>query len=468
MSTLVLPPPACGNFGEQNICASLCAYYPLDEANGEALDEATPRYDLTDNGNVGSTTGKVTSPDGIKRARTFNVGQKLSHGHETCFSIQEGGTIAGWVRVHTTTLEPWAFAAKGSSGEEWSLFAVFDSLSGTNNFRFNVVKSDDTTVSVNSGTGYLTDEWYFVAAQVDTDALEVRLRVDDTVFTQPYTGTLKSPGSSNDFFLGMLLDGDMDSWSVSDSLLTTAEFDYLYNDGYGRPISCSVPLSNSACAYYRLDESSGNAVDQTTNHFNLTEHGTVGTTTGLIGNARTFNGVDQYFTHAAEDCFSVQQGGAVWGWFRTSTPQSSVLVAKASAISVPEEWRMYTLQASTRFALTIRISPSSQAVSILSFPNEFDGNWHFTAWSYDPVLKTSSQLLDGTYYNFSVANQQYVPPDPTVDLGMASFNDGGTTGTGTAVGPFDGDLDQWGFSCRALTEDELRYLYNNGNGRQLL
>ncbi len=467
------PVNCCDAANRLSFCNQVCAFYALNEgADTDATDESHNVFNLTKHGSPGP--GSIQDGE-ICEARTFNgVDQYFTHPHDDCFSIQKGHTIWGWFRTSNASQSAILAAKSGSSTMgEW--FLRIDISTPTSvTITFEIINSVGPNNIVSGTVPFTLGEWNFVEATFDpftqAGGSPMHLKINGTIFRVNFFPFGKSPDPSVDFSLaafndgGDPFDGDLDEWGVierqliifnSFTMITTEEFDLFSNPGTCcRTSNCCLTANRSVicdeiCAFYALNEDTDeDAIDASLNSFDLTKHGLPGpgSALGRICDARTFNGVDQYFTHPHDDCFSIQQGYSIWGWFKTSNASQSAILAAKSDSGILDEWSLRIDTATSTF--TFDIGFSSLSVTSSSFTL---GKWNFVAaWIRPSPATMFLQVNLGLLGKFITSVHL---PDPSVDFSLAAFNDGGA--------PFDGDLDEWGIIKRNLSFTEATDLFTD-------
>lgn len=167
---------------------NLVAYWPLNEASGNALDLHSNGLTLTDQNTVTSNTGKVYA-----LARKFSVAANEGFYRSSESLLQTGGatdfTFAIWLNL-TTNIKPQALVAKRSAADAGE-FASFYGLSGK--FEFFVRDSDWRGVNANTFGAPSTGVWYLVIMQhvssTKTISISVNAGAEDT---NTYAGTFST------------------------------------------------------------------------------------------------------------------------------------------------------------------------------------------------------------------------------------------------------------------------------------
>lgn len=214
-----------------------------------------------------------------------------------------------------------------------------------------------------------------------------------------------------------------------------------------------MSLTTDLIAYYKLDESSGNALDVLGLH-DLTDNNSVGTGTGKILTARDFEAdSSQYFSRAATSFFSPGNTDFTFAcWIK---PESLV-----------------------NFPTII----AGQEASSGQYSLFFDTNSNQIWWSVvrpggaQPQCKNTATINTGSWYHLVCWH------DSVNDVIGLTVNNGTPVlvaipdGLQIATGPFqigaasgqsifwDGLIDEFGYWSRVLTDAERTLLYNSGNG----
>ena len=215
-----------------------------------------------------------------------------------------------------------------------------------------------------------------------------------------------------------------------------------------------MSLLTNLVAYYKFDESSGNAVDATGNGYTATNNGNVTYGTGKINNGAVFNGSNAKFTN------NVHVNGdltiAVW-----------VKDNNNNWATYPWIFNDYTPGTGCNVQFMIYGSPVGEV-------RYARGNGSGT----DPGLSDFGVTISSGAWHFLVVTQSGTSANLYVDGGSAipltMTYSGGASGITPAIGgrssdnadPFNGTMDEMGFWSRALSSAEVTTLYNSGAGLQ--
>lgn len=211
----------------------------------------------------------------------------------------------------------------------------------------------------------------------------------------------------------------------------------------------------SLISYFKMDEVSGNLLDAHGSN-DLTEHGTVGSTTGIINNARNSFSGSNYFTHADNADLSAGDTDftfSAWVYVPAGYYNRRTVLAKDSTGNAAEYyfyhdsntekivWQVY---AGTGYTNGAAISSSG------TFPR--DVLVHVIVW-HDSVNNQIGMCFNGV--------------DETPVSHSAGVLDGTDTfylGSDVYAQPFPGPIDETGMWRRVFTSQERSDLYNGGAG----
>ena len=203
-------------------------------------------------------------------------------------------------------------------------------------------------------------------------------------------------------------------------------------------------LTSGLVAYWNLNETSGNRADAL-GLFPLTNNGSVGYTTGLIGNAANFTGSQNLTnssiafgsTYTISCWVYVPAGGGpfgntcAWGIGGTSTPQIAL-----------------TMYNTAVFAFKMYVNGTNGAIAGVSY-----NTWHHCVFTYsDPygILYVDNSKIDVTPINNAGAE--------TTAISVGSF-------VGNTQYITSGRIDEFGVWNRVLSSAEISSLYNSGVGK---
>lgn len=223
-----------------------------------------------------------------------------------------------------------------------------------------------------------------------------------------------------------------------------------------RPAQSSVALDSNVIAYWKLDESSGNAADATGNGYTLTNTNTVGYATGLINNGADFgnNNTNKYLRGTLVDPDSYNSGFSISFWVNWNASPSADDIFGWQDSSWSGVWAGFANATTAAFRFGNGVTSDG-------------GTSTFTV----------STLSTGVWYHFVMvhyagANIYYMDGVPLGGRGNAVTLSG--SGTGFDIGKTYSatvnyasvKVDEFGIWGRALSQTEVLQLYNGGSGIQ--
>lgn len=221
-----------------------------------------------------------------------------------------------------------------------------------------------------------------------------------------------------------------------------------------------MALIDNLQAYYKFDESSGNAADSSGNGNTLTNTNIVTYSAGVINNGASLaSASSQYFT--ATDSTSLSPtGNASWSFWIKPGPTS---------IGSTTDPVIFHKAAASNYSYYIQITTTSLSLAVSSNGTSFG-----TA-----TVTLDTMVLTGTWYHIAVV---YTAASGQIEVFQNGVSKGTATGTlptsifdGTAAlelgryglgtsNYYNGMCDETGIWSRTLSSTEVSQLYNSGSG----
>lgn len=217
-------------------------------------------------------------------------------------------------------------------------------------------------------------------------------------------------------------------------------------------------LTDGIISYWKLDETSGNAIDATGTGNTLTNTN-VTYSAGKINNGANFNVSNAYLSR---NSFTINQTAfSISAWFKTSASAPSdiySILCQDYTGGSPSRVFQFAINNSSNFRF-IRFGSSNNLLTNISNSTPLNnGIWHHVVATFsnsvgsriyvDGVLTGSDSVLTSNNSSLSI---------PT--LMGASQGDSGSIGN-----YFNGQIDEVGIWSRALSGSEVSELYNGGAG----
>lgn len=215
-----------------SLLTSLISAWKLDEASGNAADSHGSNT-LTDNGGVGSGTGKIGTARDLERSST----QYFSRADNASLSTGDiDFTFAMWVNIESTPPSTYNLINKEA---DFNQEYVIDYTSGSK-FRFFINGAAGGLIIASTST-YSTSTWHFVVAWHDAGANTLNIQVNDGAVDSVGTGGAVPLNGTAEFRMGAsafpgfpgYFDGLIDGANFWKRVLTSAERATIYNNGNG-------------------------------------------------------------------------------------------------------------------------------------------------------------------------------------------------------------------------------------------
>lgn len=217
-----------------------------------------------------------------------------------------------------------------------------------------------------------------------------------------------------------------------------------------------MALTDQCVAYWKLDESSGNAFDSSPSGFTLTNTNTVSYGAGLINNGADFTSTNTNKQLTIANNCGINGGAitiSVWinKYFDPSTRQFVFCGSSVSQVMYYMEYLVGTGQ----LRIHRRRAPNTD-VSITSVLSITDSIWHHVVLTYDGV--TLAGYLDNVAITGASASGN----------GTSGLVSQTSLGAASQLGNFSrSKIDEVGIWSRVLSISEVNDLWNGGAGIQL-
>lgn len=230
-------------------------------------------------------------------------------------------------------------------------------------------------------------------------------------------------------------------------------------------VSAHGTLLNNLVSYWELEETSGNRLDSHGSN-DLTLTGTIGSTTGKIGNAMANPGGDPNWLNITD---GAQSGLDITGdlsfniWLNVSVAPSNEfywIFSKYVGGGNQRSYRIGYQDVSGTKSFRLVTSTGGAAANTTeqdSSPvNLGTGTWHMVTFNYDASAGTIDIYVDGVLDHQSTGNRTSLFNSTAQFALGSSFSAGGQA--------FNGGMDEAAIWSRLLTTGEITDLYNSGAG----
>lgn len=224
-------------------------------------------------------------------------------------------------------------------------------------------------------------------------------------------------------------------------------------------------LLTGLSAWWSLNETSGTRSDSHSNGLDLTDNNTVGSATGLLSNAASFNKANSEYFNAADDSsldFTTEFTASLWlKQVAYVGSDYEAYIAKgpftSSSFVIYNRYSQNTLKILLNYNnIVAQFNLASFTLSTSSFDHlvvRYDGSESTNATKLR-VFKNNSELTGSGSFSGTM---------PTSLLNRSGdFYVGYQPGQSNSY--FSGEMDELALWSRALTTDEISDLYNAGSG----
>lgn len=451
------------------LTTNLISYWKLDESSGNASD-SVGSLTLTNTNTVAYSAGKISNGADFGASNTNKTLQSSS----SASGITNGAcSLQAWIKptaLPTSDPDPTAtttfyFVSNEDSSTAVTYNLTLANVSGTQRVQFFRGKQGVGGDVAYGAISVSTSAWTHIAGTYDGTTVKVYVNGILQATTAAASGN--GSGGVADFRISgrrggtALYSGMVDEVAVWSRGLSADEVLQIYNNGKANAYPLTdTPSLYGTTAYWKLDESSGNAVDSSAGGYTLTNNNTVAYASAVINNGADFGTANTNKSLSIINDLTITGGSATLaGWFKMRT----------------------------------EIASGQQ-----SFFRQIDGGTH-TSYQIFYDYNGGTRRLRFQRTKYSVADQQ---ADYTTTLGTSNFYhlvltyDGATitgyvngssvgtvaaSGSGSSGDPGDsfviGDsyggglsascyADEVGIWSRALTSGEVTSLYNSGTGIQ--
>lgn len=217
-----------------------------------------------------------------------------------------------------------------------------------------------------------------------------------------------------------------------------------------------MALTDNIAAYWKFDESSGNAADSVGSS-TLVNNGTITYSAGKILNgANLASASSQYFTVADNTALSITGDLSIAGWYNfTSTAGTQALAAKRTSTG---NQRSYTFYINAGNTLNTDFFPDGSTDSLASVSwTPLTGTWYHIGFAYNATGGSVAFYVNGAQQGTTQTGVTNSIFDSTSPFSIGAY----------FVGPtalLNAEVDEIGVWSRTLSASEFSLLYNNGLG----
>jgi len=442
-------------FSHASLSDGLVAHY---EFEGNANDSSG-------NDNNGTKHGGVDWVDGvIGQAGSFDGVDDYIEINKNL--IESEGTISIWYYNDTGKENPLLGYLYDTDGNR---FYYYNGIDGNDRFGFN--NGGDSSFTDNNVWKY--KEWINLTVVYNLKYKLAIVYINGIKLETIYTNTVSDETDYSKLFIGKRFEatgngneafrGYIDDFRIYNRSLNESEIEELYKLGQPQEIN----LKNGLVAHYEFE---GNANDSSGNDNNGTEHGGVSYVDGIIGQAGSFDGVDDYIKVPNNEKLNQSKEITISTFFITNDTanengSSGIIITKGKYNTSGENLRQY--------AFGVHYGNGSN-INNLYFSTFVNENWNhnYASWNINNEIgkvhhlvgiyrdsQISELWLDGVKVKentFSEGNIN-IPLSPE-DLYIGAGKDAHDN----FVSKFNGLIDDLRIYNRALNQSEIKALYLKG------
>ncbi|HHE76850.1 MAG TPA: LamG domain-containing protein [Candidatus Parcubacteria bacterium] len=453
--------------GEKGAWGELDPYYSSNLVGYWSFDGSTINgttvQDLSGNGNDGTIHGATPTIGKVGQALSFDgVDDYVDCGNDESLNITDEITIEAWVKgIYSGDSK--GLICKGQSGNavDVNYYVFFNGGQA----RFYI---GDGTIYNGIYSYPLTDnQWYYLVFTLD--ATHLNLYIDGEFYTRttrmidPKTNDKKLTIGDLNTVHGFPFHGLIDEVRIYNRALSADEIEELYHIGAKRlkvNTSLTNKLTDGLVGYWSFDGSTINGTtvqDLSGNGNDGTIHGAT-PTIGKVGQALSFDGVDDYVDCGNDESLNITDEITVSAWVKPVSTNSNwpTVVAKWSGNSYYELYTLgiqnYKLQAEVTTNNGNFYRETTNDVITLN-------EWQFLVMTYDSSISKFKLYRNGNLV------QQWTDVSGTMSTSNKPAIIGSVLRNDNLYYHFNGLIDEVRIYNRALSAEEIEELYHIGARR---
>jgi len=431
-----------------DINKGLVLYLPFDEMSG------TVAHDLSGNGNNGQGYNGSTAQ--INWAGGIYGGAVEFDGVDDYIKIPDNPSFSSWNISNQLTAVAWVYYGKDDGGGWYDIlnkateefrFAINDASAGDGKFGLSFLVNDGTGFETVGTLQVLdTGKWHFVA--VTFDAGIVKFYGDGQLLRTDTISKTKIADTDLKLFIGKFVSkytpAIIDEVRIYNRSLSDEEIKYLYELGKSK-----LHLEKGLVLHLTFDEGVGNVTynyamtNITINSGKFYGNTSANWTTGMIGKAIEFDGVDDYvLTNAQIDFSKTPFTLSAWVYISEIVSGESFILGERTQVG--GDVGLELIDGKPRVRIwngSFYTATSPTAIST----NE----WHLITGTFDGN-STLKLYVDGELVVVTdTGGKKPNPPFMNIEVGQIGYT----------VSYFKGIIDEVRIYNRALSPEEIKALY---------
>lgn len=438
------------------LSTNLQAYWKFDETSGDAIDSK--------NGNTAVNTSVTYGSGKLNNCAIYNGSAYHTVADNSTLKPTNAISISMWVNI-TSTSSYQMLLAKGENAGDTRSYEV-RCFGTTTQLEMQMRAGGGSYIQFRTTTALTTGVWYHVlfTRTGTTNAIYINGIQETLAANTTNAGNIDY--STDSLWFGqrngsLRFNGKLDEVSLFDTALTAENAKELSNSGRANAYPLTdTPSLYGGVAYYKLDESSGNAADSI-NSYTLTNTNTVSYVAGKINNAADFGTANTNKKLTVASNLGITNGAiTISMWVKLNTEIASGtwgFAQKGNATNHVQYIIAYEYNGGTRRIVFNRQKQNVSNNLVTSTNTMGTSNYFHLVLTYDGTTLTG-------YVNGTSAGTLATSGDGS-GSGLNQF-DIGEGGMFAATSYASIDADEVLIANRAFTSTEILELYNGGNALQ--
>jgi hypothetical protein len=444
--------------GDTSTCNPPIAHWSFDENTG-----TSSTYDISGNGNTGSLQGSMTESDWVPgkfgSALDFDGSNDRITITDTTDLEPNTLTVAAWIKTIQSGTNYIGVVDKYTGGDAGYMLD-FNPPGYTNKARFSIRSATTDYAAVSNNSPSINDGvWHYLVGTYDNS--DLKIYIDGVLGDSQNIGAVTINYDTHDVYIGgddvstNYIDGQIDEVKIYDYARTPAQIVWDYNRGkpaaYWKLDECSGTTANDASGNgnngtITIGASGTNTTPGTCSSGNDNEAWNNGTS-GKRNASLDFDGTDDYLqvTDTSTLRFDANtQDYALFAWVQRDSNGEMNIISKEDADN--DGWRL-------QFNSSNQVVCSVDAIDVTSSSAITNTNWHHVGCTINRDGNGQTYIdsrVDGTA---TAISSETMANTSNIRIGTRSY---------TSTNYFDGQIDDVKIFNYALTNQQIRDIYNSG------
>lgn len=446
--TPTLTTPTSGNLTSENVS---CNYYATGQGNFTNSTDGISRYSLnvdsaTQTDSWGSNDGAVqlgatyTASGYLNGAYDFNGSGYINITHNDNFDMgTENFTISIWIKTLDSDNKHKTIISKGGNVDNnvlypgWILYKVRSEWAGRENQLGFVLQGDSSRISFfDTDTNYINDgNWHHIVISANASS-NISIYIDGVLKKTGSTSAIGNTNNTREVWIGghdqifpgsgnsplPKWNGSIDEVQIYNRSLSTDEIAenyalnvHLHNNTNDKAIidwrkeNKSIAVLNMPFEAYPIEHESvddtialyyfeNDATDETGNH-NGFVNGSTYTTSGKVGGAYEFDGVNDYIDLNVSESEISEINFSISLWFYTETDTLSTLIGSRSSGEAGDDGVIIYCASNYLTGAIEGNDDVFNGLNGITLAENISGKWHHAVLTVNADTNTTIMYLDG-------------------------------------------------------------------------